>query len=69
MTSLTHRKGGKIMAKIVRFYEIGTADVLKVEEAPVQDPGRGEVRIQVKAFALNRSEVYFRQDQYIRDLL
>lgn len=53
------------MAKIVRFYEIGSADVLKVEEAPVQDPVGGEVRIQVKAFALNRAEVYFRQDQYI----
>jgi NADPH:quinone reductase-like Zn-dependent oxidoreductase len=51
------------MSRIVRFHEIGDADVLKVEEVPVQDPGPGEVRIQVKACALNRAEVYFRQDR------
>lgn len=53
------------MAKIVRFHETGDASVLKLEDVPVQEPGSGEVRIQVEAFALNRAEVYFREDQYI----
>ncbi len=53
------------MAKIVRFHEAGDASVLQIEDIPVQEPGPGEVRIQVEAFALNRAEVYFREAQYI----
>lgn len=53
------------MAKIVRFHEAGDASVLRLEEIPVKEPGLGEVRIRVDAFALNRAEVYFRQNQYI----
>jgi NADPH:quinone reductase-like Zn-dependent oxidoreductase len=53
------------MAKIVRFHEAGDASVLQIEDIAVQEPGSGEVRIQVEAFALNRAEVYFREDQYI----
>ena len=53
------------MAKIVRFHKPGDASVLQLEDIPVQEPGFGEVRIKVEAFALNRAEVYFRQNQYI----
>lgn len=53
------------MAKIVRFHETGDASVLQIEDVPIQEPSPGEVRIQVEAFALNRAEVYFREDQYI----
>jgi len=53
------------MAKIIRFYETGSADVLKVESAPPEDPGKGEVRLRVSAIGLNRAEVMFREGQYL----
>ena len=53
------------MAKIVRFHEPGDASVLKIEDVPPKEPSSAEVRIKVSAFALNRAEVYFREDQYI----
>ncbi|SFU17165.1 zinc-binding alcohol dehydrogenase family protein [Mesorhizobium sp. YR577] len=39
----------------------GEPDVLKIEEWPVPVPAAGEVRIAVKAFGLNRSELFTRQ--------
>lgn len=53
------------MAKIVRFHQPGDASVLQIEDVPPKKPSFGEVRIKVSAFALNRAEVYFRQNQYI----
>jgi NADPH:quinone reductase len=53
------------MPKIVRFYQTGPADVLKIEELPLQEPGEGEVRLKVAAIGLNRAEVMFRQGQYL----
>jgi NADPH:quinone reductase len=53
------------MPKIVRFHETGTAEVLKLEELPLTEPGEGEVRLQVEAIGLNRAEVMFRQGQYL----
>ncbi len=53
------------MPKIVRFHETGDADVLKIEEVPLVDPGPGEVRLKVEAIGLNRAEVLFRQGQYL----
>ena len=53
------------MAKIVRFHKPGDASVLQIEDVPPIEPSPAEVRIKVKAFALNRAEVYFREDQYI----
>ncbi|MBD2099314.1 zinc-dependent alcohol dehydrogenase family protein [Leptolyngbya sp. FACHB-261] len=55
------------MAKIVRFHQTGDADVLKLEELPLQEPGEGEVRLKVEAIGLNRAEVMFRQGQYLED--
>ena len=37
------------MPKIVRFYEIGEPEVLKIEEVPLENPGPGEVRLRVEA--------------------
>ena len=51
--------------KIVRFHEMGAADVLKIEEMPLPEPGKGEVRLRVKAFGLNRAECSFRQGRYL----
>ncbi len=53
------------MSRIVRFHEIGTADVLKIEDLPLQEPGKGEVRLKVEALGLNRAEVMFREGRYL----
>ena len=53
------------MPKIVRFHRTGSADVLKLEELPAEDPGKGEVRLKIEAIGLNRAEVMFRQGQYL----
>ena len=52
-------------AKIVRFHEIGNADVLKIEEEYVQNPIEDEITIKVNAIGLNRAEVMFREGQYL----
>src|ERR1700733_12954579 len=52
-------------AKIVRFHECGGPEVLKLEEVPTPEPGKGEVRLRVEAIGLNRAEVLFRQGKYL----
>lgn len=51
--------------KIVRFYTAGEPEVLKVEEAPIPVPKKGEVRIRVQALGLNRAESMYRRGQYL----
>ncbi len=53
------------MPKIVRIHEKGDAEVLKLEELPLEAPGPGEVRLKVEAIGLNRAEVMYRQAQYL----
>jgi NADPH:quinone reductase-like Zn-dependent oxidoreductase len=53
------------MARIVRFHEHGGPEVLRIEEADLAPPGRGEVQIRVKALGLNRAEALMRQGKYI----
>ena len=55
------------MPKIVRFYETGGPEVLKIEESPLVEPGAGEVRLKVEALGLNRAEIMFRQGQYLEN--
>lgn len=55
------------MPKIVRFYETGGPEVLKIEESPLVEPGEGEVRLKVEAIGLNRAEVMFRQGHYLEN--
>ena len=55
------------MSKIVRFYETGGAEVLKIEELPLVEPGAGEVRLKVEAIGINRAEVMFRQGHYLEN--
>ncbi len=47
--------------KAVVIYEPGGPEVLKVETRPVPVPVRGQVLINIKAFGLNRSELFTRQ--------
>ena len=53
------------MPKIVRFHKTGSADVLQIEDLPLQEPKAGEVRLKVEAIGLNRAEVMFRQGRYL----
>jgi NADPH:quinone reductase-like Zn-dependent oxidoreductase len=55
---------GISMAKIVRFYETGGPEVLKMEEAPARKPGNGEVILRVKAIGLNRADSMFMHGHY-----
>ncbi len=55
------------MSKIIRFHETGGADVLKVEDLALTEPGEGEVRLKVEAIGLNRAEVMFREGQYLEN--
>jgi NADPH:quinone reductase len=52
------------MSKVVRFYEFGSPEVLKIEEESLREPEAGEVRIQVEALGLNRAEVMYRTNVY-----
>ncbi|MEZ5657095.1 MAG: quinone oxidoreductase [Burkholderiaceae bacterium] len=52
------------MAKMIRFYETGGPEVLKMETAEVGDPGPGEARVRHHFVAVNFIDVYFRTGQY-----
>jgi NADPH:quinone reductase-like Zn-dependent oxidoreductase len=47
--------------KAAVIYEPGGPEVLKIEQRPVPKPKSGEVLIRVKAFGLNRSELFTRR--------
>ena len=47
--------------KAVVIHEAGGPEVLKIENRPIPSPRSGEVLIRVKAFGLNRSELFTRQ--------
>src|SRR6202007_788282 len=47
--------------KAAVIHEAGGPEVLKIENVPVPAPSKSEVLIRVKAFGLNRSELFTRQ--------
>lgn len=47
--------------KAAVIHEAGGPEVFKVEQRPIPKPRKGEVLIRVKAFGLNRSELFTRQ--------
>jgi NADPH:quinone reductase len=52
------------MAKATRFYETGSADVLKLETVEVGAPGPGEARVRHTRIAVNFIDIYFRTGVY-----
>jgi len=52
------------MSKVVKFYEPGSADVLKIEDESLIPPAEGEARIAISAIGVNRFEIMFREDNY-----
>lgn len=53
------------MARIVRFNEYGGPKVLTVESWEPPEPGPGQVRVRMKAIALNRANALFREGNYL----
>lgn len=53
------------MAKIIRFHQTGGPEVLKIEEVPFREPGKGEAKLQVEAIGLNRAEFLFIHGSYL----
>src|SRR5579872_4092415 len=47
--------------KAAVIHEAGGPEVLRIESLPIPAPKHGEVLIRVKAFGLNRSELFTRQ--------
>jgi NADPH:quinone reductase-like Zn-dependent oxidoreductase len=53
------------MPKIIRFHQLGGPEVLQIEEAPSQRPGKGEARLRVQAAGLNRAESLYYHGHYL----
>lgn len=53
------------MATVVRFHQLGGPEVLQFEDAPLQKPGKGELRLRVQAAGLNRAEALFTRGKYL----
>jgi len=52
------------MSKVVRVYQHGGPEELRIEDMEVGEPGPGEVRLRVEAIGLNRAEAMFRAGHY-----
>jgi NADPH2:quinone reductase len=48
----------------IRVHEFGSPEVLRYEEAPIPEPGDGQVRVKVEAAGVNFIDVYHRTGQY-----
>jgi len=53
------------MSRVVRFYELGDPDVLRIEEIPDRPLNNDEVRIKVEAIGVNRADSMFRTGIYL----
>jgi NADPH:quinone reductase-like Zn-dependent oxidoreductase len=53
--------------RVVRFHEFGPAEVLRIENVEVPEPGPGEVRIKVAAIGLNFADTLWRRNQYFEN--
>jgi NADPH2:quinone reductase len=50
--------------KAVRVHEYGGPEVLKYEETPVPQPGKGQARVKIEAIGLNYIDTYHRTGVY-----
>jgi NADPH:quinone reductase-like Zn-dependent oxidoreductase len=51
-------------SKVIRFYEEGGPDELRIDTVDVPEPGPDEVRVRVAAIGLNRAELHYRTGNY-----
>jgi NADPH:quinone reductase-like Zn-dependent oxidoreductase len=59
-----HRK--EVKAKIVKFYEKGGPEVLKLEEVTLSPVAENDVRVRVHAIGLNRAESMYRKGAFLQ---
>ncbi len=50
--------------KAIRVHEFGGPEVLRYEEAPMPEPGPGEVRVRIEAVGVNFIDTYHRRGWY-----
>ena len=48
----------------IRVHQFGGADVLRLEDVPVPEPGPGEARVKLEAAGVNYIDIYQRTGQY-----
>src|SRR5690242_3228544 len=59
----TNRK--RLLMRVVRFYEYGGPEVLRLEDAPVPEPGPGEALVKVAAAGVNYADTRRRLGMYV----
>lgn len=52
-------------SRVIRFHQLGAADVLQVEHRSIPTPAPGEVLIAVEAIGMNRADIMFRRGNYL----
>jgi Zn-dependent alcohol dehydrogenase len=60
------------MSRVVRFYQIGSPEVLQLEELEIGAPSPGEMRIRFEAIGLNHTNefrVWFLAEHLIKEPL
>ena len=55
------------MAKVVRFHQLGGPENLKIEDLPLRELRKGEVKLRVQAVGLNRAESMFYHGMYLEE--
>jgi NADPH2:quinone reductase len=50
--------------KAVRIHQTGEPEVMQYEEVPLPEPGRGEIRVKIKAAGVNFIDIYHRTGLY-----
>jgi NADPH:quinone reductase-like Zn-dependent oxidoreductase len=55
------------MARVVRFHQLGGPENLTIEDVPLRELRKGEVKLRVQAVGLNRAESMFYHGIYLED--
>ncbi|HTA84795.1 MAG TPA: zinc-dependent alcohol dehydrogenase family protein [Silvibacterium sp.] len=55
------------MPRVVRFHQLGGPENLKIEDLPLRELRKGEVKLRVQAIGLNRAESMFYHGMYLED--
>ncbi|HEX3473340.1 MAG TPA: alcohol dehydrogenase catalytic domain-containing protein, partial [Silvibacterium sp.] len=55
------------MPKVVRFHQLGGPENLRIEDLPLRELRKGEVKLRVQAIGLNRAESMFYHGMYLED--
>ena len=53
------------MSRVVKFKQLGSSDVLFIEQRPIPSPQLDEVVLEVKAIGMNRADIMLRTGNYL----